>query len=266
MRGILFLLLFLCPAMIPSASGSDAIPGKPSSGQAAQSVDASDNVPSAFEGAIDMILSMEEGAADLTLRMAGDRARLDMRLTVAPLPEPIRMSVLIDAKTPRTVFLVNDRLKTFSAITQPEAPAASAAGKPALKELGRGKILGYNSVHLTLTSPGESIDAWITPELPDVYRVLKRLQEANPQIGNAGAFRALEAAGKSGMPMRLTVIQDGRKAAMEVKKIERRAQPASLFAVPMDYKRTEFGAGGLQPSPEQIEDLKRIIEGALNPQ
>src|SRR5690606_40133654 len=56
MRGILFLLLFLCPAMIPSASGSDAIPGKPSRGQAAQSVDASDNVPSGVARAIDMSL------------------------------------------------------------------------------------------------------------------------------------------------------------------------------------------------------------------
>lgn len=235
--------------MAPSVSGSNA------------------KGAASFEGAIDMILSMESGDADLTLRMAGDRARLDMELAMAPLPEPIRMSVLLDAKTPRTVFLVNDRLKTYSAITQPETSAASGSpGKVAIKELGRGEILGYNCVHLSLTSPGESIDAWITPELPEVYRVLKRLQEANPQFGNAGAFRALEAAGQSGMPMRMTVVQDGRKVAMEVKKIERRAQPAALFAVPMDYKRAESAAGGLQPSPEQIEELKRIIEGALNPQ
>lgn len=255
--------------MIPFASGSDTktAPGKAPEAKTAPGNPSPSNVAAAFEGAIDMILSMESGAADLTLRMAGERARLDMALTMAPLPEPIRMSVLLDAKTPRTVFLVNDRLKTYSALTQPGTPAASgAAGKPAIKELGRGKILGYNSVHLTLTSPGESIDAWITSELPEVYRVLKRVQEANPQFGNPAAFRALEAAGREGMPMRMTVIQEGQKVTLEVKKIERRAQPAALFAVPMDYTRTEFGAGGMQPSPEQIEDLKRIIEGALNPQ
>lgn len=220
-----------------------------------------------FEGVIDMSLTMEAGSGDLMLSMAGDRARLDMMVTVNPMPEPLKMSVLLDAKTPGTVFLVNDRLKTYSPIAVADSAAAPpAAGKYAIKVLGKEKILGYDCTHLTLTRDKELIDAWITQDLPEVYRVLKRLQQANPQIAEAAAFRALDESGRSGLPMRCTVVRDGQRVSTEVRRITRKMMPASLFAVPRDYKRSESGGGSLQPTPEQIEELKRMIEGALDSQ
>ena len=37
----------------------------------------------------------------------------------------------------------------------------------------------------------------------------------------------------------------------------------TLFAVPADYKRSELAASGLQPTPEQVEEMKKLIQGAL---
>ena len=218
-----------------------------------------------FTGIIDMVLSMEAGTGDLRLYMSGDRAKLDMSMLVNPLPEPIKIGVLLDAKTPKVVWLVNDNLKTYSYLNLADSPAApdtSAAAKYVIKELGKQTLLGYACTHLTLSRKGELVDAWITQELPDVYAVLKKLQEANPQYGDLSIFRALEGAGKAGLPLKYTVVRDGQRVTMEVRKTQRKALSAALFTVPNDYKKAE-GASGLQPTPEQIEEMKKIIQGAL---
>lgn len=220
-----------------------------------------------FEGVIDMLLTMEGNNADLLLNMAGDRARLDVMVTMHPMPGPLKMSVLLDAKTPGTVFLVNDPLKTYSPIAVPDSAAAPpAAGKYTIKVLGKEKILGYECTHVVISRDKELIDAWITQELPEVYRVLKRLQQANQQIAETAAFRALDESGRAGLPMRCTVVRDGQKVTTVVRSITRKKLPASLFAVPRDYRRSESGVGGLQPTPEQIEELKKLIEGAMDSQ
>lgn len=221
-----------------------------------------------FEGAIDLKLTMESGGGDLRLWMAGDRAKLDMAITMNPLPQPLRMAVLLDAKEPRKATLVNDAMKSYSVIDLTDASAAdSAGGKYTLKEVGKEKLLGYACTHLTLTRPHELVDAWVTQELPDVYGVLRKLQQANPQFGAADAFRALDAAGKSGLPMRCIVVRDGQRVTTEVRKIERRTVTASMFAVPAGYAQADLaGAAGAQPTPEQIEQMKKMIQGALQGQ
>ena len=109
-----------------------------------------------------MVLSMEAGTGDLRLYMSGDRAKLDMSMLVNPLPAPIKIGVLLDAKTPKIVWLVNDNLKTYSYLNLADSPAApdtSAAGKYVIKELGKQTLLGYACTHLTLTRKGELVDA-----------------------------------------------------------------------------------------------------------
>ena len=217
-----------------------------------------------------MVLTMEAGSGDLRLYMAGDRARLDMSMLVNPLPAPVKLGVLLDAKTPKVVWLVNDNLKTYSYLNLADSPPAvdpASAGKYAIKVLGQEKLLGYPCTHLALTRTHELVDAWITQDLPEAYAVLKKLQEANPQYGDLSIFQALEGAGKSGLPLKYIVVRDGQRVTMEIKRTERKALPAALFTVPADYKKTETpGAAGLQPTPEQIEEMKKMIQGALQGQ
>ena len=101
---------------------------------------------------------------------------------------------------------------------------------------------------------------------PEVYAVLRKLQNVNPQIGEAALFQALDESGHAGLPLNCIVIRDGQRVTTEVKKIERRSLPASVFLIPKNYVRTEGAAGGLQPTPEQIEEMKKVIQGALEGQ
>jgi hypothetical protein len=250
MRDPFPLLLLLASTVIATSAGA-AAPTKP------------------FEGTLDMHLTMETGSGELRLYMSGDRAKLDMHLNVNPLPEPLELAVLLDAKTPRTAFLVNDKAKSWSAVDldAQHMPPDSLGGKYVIKDLGTEKILGHECRHVTLTRHRELVDAWVTQDLPEVYGVVKRLQEANPQLGGTEAFRALDASGKSGLPLRCIVVQDGQRVTTEVRRIERGSQSPSLFVVPKDYKQSDAAAAaGLQPTPAQVEEMKKVIEGALQGQ
>jgi hypothetical protein len=224
---------------------------------------ATESGPGPFQGAIDISLAMEAARGELRLSMAGERARLDMSLSMDPLPAPMRMAVLIDAKRPRKAVLLNDALKVYSEIDLADIPAApdSSEGRYAVKELGKEKLLGYTCTHITLKRTGELVDAWITPELPEVSRVLDKIRRANPQFGAEQAFRTLEAAGKGGLPMRCIVVRDGQRVTTEVRKIERRAVPESLFEVPAGYAKSDIAAGS-RAAPEQSERLNKMIEGS----
>ena len=255
------LLLCLAPQAAPALGGAAPAPGSaPPSGRAT----------SLFSGIIDMKLTMESGNGDLRLFVDGGRnAKLDMKVTVNPLPAPLVMSFLFRVDSPKKVFLLNEKEKTYGEIVldgQNPAVAPGARGAYKVKVLGKGKVLGYDCTHVTLTRDKDWVDAWISKDVGDLFWVLKRLQEANPQIGEAEMFKALEDAGQQGMPMRYTVIREGQRVSTEVRKIEAKALPASLFTIPRDYAKTEGGPGDLQPTPEQVEEMKKLIQGALQGQ
>ena len=63
------------------------------------------------------------------------------------------------------------------------------------------------------------------------------------------------------------MVRDGQRVTTEVRKIERRTVPASLFTVPAGYAQSDLaGVGGVQPTPEQVEQMKKMIQGALQSQ
>jgi hypothetical protein len=200
-----------------------------------------------FEGRIDLALSLETGKGDLELNISGDMAKLEMQIVVNPLPDPIRFSVLFDAKFPKTAYLLSDITKSYSSINLADAvnlpEIEKGKGKYKVKILGEEKILGFVCTHITLMRDKDLIDAWVTQDMPDVYRILKMLQEANPQMGTAELFQALEETGHAGLPMRCIVIRDGQRVTTEVKKVERKLLSASLFIIPKDYARMESSHG-----------------------
>ena len=118
--------------------------------------------------------------------MSGDRAKLDMSMLVSPLPGPIKIGVLLDAKTPKMVWLVNDNLKTYSYLNladPPAAPDTSAAGKYVIKELGKQTLLGYACTHLTLSRKG----GWSTRGSPRSCRTCTRCsRNCRRRIRNTG--------------------------------------------------------------------------------
>ncbi len=203
---------------------------------------------SKFEGSLAMTMTMETGSGDMELFIAGDKIRLDMQLTLNPMPMPIMMCILLDLKSPKQATLVSDQTQSYSTVPIPEAlPAAGAKGlgKYSVRVMEDVVLLGYPCSHIVLKRDKELIDTWITKGLPDMYAALKRLQLANPQIGEAAIFQALEESGHAGMPMRYQVIRDGQKVSMEVKKVSRQKIPASQFSIPMGYVENKMGRPSL---------------------
>ncbi len=243
-------------------------------GAASQKTSPENTSASHFEGVMDMRLIMESGMGDLELSLSGDMAKLDMQITVHPLPDPIRLAVLIDAKTPKTAYLLSEMTKTYSSLnltdqgsrTGKDMEKSQSKNKYKLTVLGRKPILGLPCTHITLVRDKDLIDAWVTKELPDVYAVLKKLQQANPQIGEAALFQALEESGQAGLPLNCIVIRDGQRVTTEVKRIDRRALPASLFQIPKNYVLVQGVTGGQQATQAQIEEMKKVIQGALEGQ
>ncbi len=203
---------------------------------------------SKFEGSLSMSMAMETGNGEMELFIAGDKIRLNMELTLNPMPMPILMGILLDLKTPKQATLISDQTQTYSNIPIPETLPPSGPktlGKYDVKVMGDTTLLGYTCSHIALKRDKELIDTWITKGLPDMYSALKRLQLANPQIGEAAIFQALEESGHAGMPMRYRVVRDGQKVSMEVKKVSRQKIPATQFAIPMGYVENKMGKPGL---------------------
>lgn len=183
----------------------------------------------------------------MVLSLSGDAARLDMKVSVNPLPEPVVLSILHRAKNPRSVLLIDDRQKAYSEVSLMEAgklAGGTEKSKYTVKVLGKGDVLGFASTHVTLSRDKEFVDAWIAVDLKDAFAVLKTLQEANPQVGEAALFRALAESGHAGLPMRCTVIREGQRVTTEVVKVERKALAAALFETPKGYRRMDPGTAG----------------------
>jgi hypothetical protein len=188
----------------------------------------------------------------MTLSIAPEAARLDLEVAVDGMPAPVALAVLHRSGAPGKAHLIDDRARAYSEVDLAEAAKAAARderGAYAVKKLGEGTLLGHPCVHLKLTRGKEFVDAWVAPGLKDAFAALKTVQEANPQVGEGGLFRALEESGHAGLPMRSTVIREGQRVVTEVTRVERKALPAARFEIPAGYREAEGGAAALGRVP-----------------
>ena len=59
-----------------------------------------------FEGVIGMRLALEGGTGRMDLSLSGGNSRLDLAAAIEPMTEPVRLSFLNRAASPRTVVLL----------------------------------------------------------------------------------------------------------------------------------------------------------------
>ena len=188
----------------------------------------------------------------MSLSLGHGSTRLDFEVAVDGMPAPVALAVLHRAGSPGKALLIDDRAKAYSEVDLAEAAeAASGDGRGAyrVRKIGEGTHLGYPCVRLKLTRGKEFVDAWVAPGLKDAFAALRTVQEANPQLGEGGLFRALEESGHAGLPMRSTVIREGQRVVTEVVGVERKALPAARFELPAGYRKAEGGASALGRAP-----------------
>jgi hypothetical protein len=130
-------------------------------------------------------------------------------------------------------YMINHSSKTYSVLP---SNAANQPAKQDVKVTKTGetiKILNYTCTkyNVETTFGGKAVTQviWATPEIKDID--VKTLSKQG--IGNRGSFFY---EGIEGFPLKAEMNSPDGKITVEVKEIKRESLPASLFAVPADYK------------------------------
>jgi len=179
------------------------------------------------------------GTSKMYTSTAGVRVEAEMQL---PQMGSMKSVTLMPASKPGTVITFTDKAKTYTEI-KTQSNAAETA-KYEVKVVGKEKIGAYNCVHSTVSLNGKpAMEMWTSKEIPG-YETLLKQTKANSPIGTESMYRQLESKGASGMMVKMTVGTGG--MTTELVKAEKRSNPASLFAVPAGYTKSEFDPAQMQ--------------------
>ncbi|HUK66973.1 MAG TPA: DUF4412 domain-containing protein [Anaeromyxobacteraceae bacterium] len=198
--------------------------------------------PPPFEGVLESTLSVDErgvagkGTAKIYMSAAGMRMEVNFVLGGAS----VSMTSLVLRARPGVVFLLDNASRSYSELDSQGAPAGES-GKFTVKELGHEKVAGYDTVHVVVTDPrGEMFEVWTTQEIGGA----EAYWASQPTRGKwAGFYKALEAAGAGGWPMKWSQRESagGSRASFEVTKVEAHPLPGELFDL-SGYQRSKASA------------------------
>lgn len=182
------------------------------------------------------------GTSKMYTSSAGVRVEAEMQL---PQIGSMKSITLMPASKPGTVITYTDKAKTYTE-SKPK-PGEAETAKYDVKVVGKEKIGAYNCVHSTVSMNGKpAMDMWTSQDIPG-YQSLQKMAKAFSPLGAEGMYRQLESKGAAGMMVKMTTT-GGRGLSTQLVKAERRSNPASLFAVPAGYTKSEF-------DPAQIQNM-----------
>ena len=224
-----------------------------------------------FEGNVEINMTMTAadgtpvggGTMNLSVSKPGSRMEVNMQ---PPFPKIITIN---RADSPDKVFQINDRAHTYSEMNvtkDTNAPGVAVDKVPwNVKKLGEEKILGYKTQHVLVTHGQESWELWAS-DLMD-YATYRKLQASRGRMGpDEGMVKALKDANADGMPIKGVVMQGGMKVSFEAVKVDKKSLPASTFAVPAGYTKTEGGyrTPGGSSDPRMNDAIRRRNEALKN--
>ncbi len=171
-------------------------------------------------------------------------------------------STLVLNDKPETIYQINDAGHSYSEINRGEHHGSATY---TVKKAGSDTVAGYKAEHAIVTSSaGETFDVWVNKEL---YELAKQFTPGGRQgFDSEGVMQALKTAGVVGVPVRFVVTRAGHedeKSTIELVSVSHKAQDASLFEIPSDYKKSGAGgahAGGMQSlTPEQRAQIMQNL-------
>ena len=143
-----------------------------------------------------------------------------------------------------------------------------------IKKLGKEKINGIMTEHIRVTDKedGSTADLWMTQKYPaDLWTQAFRGRGLGMDFSGNSRAKAMKKYGiKPGFAIKMkTTGKDQPTVVFVVDEIKKKKVPASMFAVPTDYKRVEVptmpaGGQGMQGAPRTKEEAeamrKQILE------
>lgn len=210
-----------------------------------------------FEGVLSFKLSGEtSGTMRSFVSKHGMRSEAEMQappeLQQAGMGKVLKTATIIRASEPRTVYVLDVARKTYSTfVSEPGSSRDDATYT--VKRAGKDRVAGLSCEKATVSSSeGETIDVCITTEL----RADSTWMRALAQGDEDGSDAALRKAGLEGIPVRWS----SGGTTMELVSLDRRSVPASTFAIPEGFKKTENPLGlGEAETKKMMEDAMKDL-------
>ena len=184
--------------------------------------------------------------------------RSEMNLNMAGGTTGLGNIVMLTLKDkPETVYMLNEKDKTYSELS-------SATGGDDMKDypqneyevtlVGKEKVNNFNCTHVRVKRKGSTheTEMWTSTDLAGYAEFAK---VKTKYTGKINMFKALEAKGAVGFPVRIKADEHGQAVQIDLVKAERRTNPASMFSL-TGYTKSE-GLGNVGGVDVQ-EMLKKI--------
>jgi hypothetical protein len=187
--------------------------------------------------------------------------RSEATISAPQLPNGIKITSLILKAQPNTIYLLNDKDKTYSEIQSGNSdeykdyPQADYE----VTVVGKETVNGYNSTHVIIKVNGkQSREMWTTKDIAG-YADFSKIK--TKYTGQDNMYKALAAKGADGMPVRIKTTEGGRSMQLDLIKAEKRSNPATLFSL-SGYTKNSSASG--IPSVEGMPDMQEMMKKLQN--
>jgi len=185
-----------------------------------------------------------------------------------------KLSMIGRASEPDVVYMVNDETKSYTVWDAKKArdEASKSKDKYTIERLGTDTVGGISCQNVRVkSSNGADMEVCMAK---DIAAPAGWLSAMGRNAGGASWVGEMHAAGVDGFPIRW-ITRSGRseKTTMELTKFERKAVPASTFAIPAGYEKTDPMSVGLnseqrkqlddamsQMTPEQRKQVEEMMK------
>ena len=217
-----------------------------------------------FEGMLEMTMS---GAASGTTQVHVSKAGVRTDTSMALQGMNISHSTLVLFKEPHKIFTIDDKQQTYTVLERdPDKEKERQAKKKApitVKKLGKDTVSGFKCEHLLVSTEGHEMELWTTRDLPGFEAMAHMFDRS--MNDSSGFYAALKKENAEGFIAKMKSNDPQHPMTMELTKVTKGAQPASLFEIPSTYTKKEAGAGmGMGGGNLPPEVRKRMEEQMKN--
>jgi hypothetical protein len=165
---------------------------------------------------------------------------------------------LVLSGTPNMVYMLNDKDKTYSEMDASKNSQwkDNATEDYDITVLGKENVNGYNSTHVKIKRKDSKVEEeeWVSTEVNDYASFAMAKTKFT---GRMNLYKALEAKGVKGFPVRIITSTAGNQAQIDFVKAEKRDNPASLFSFD-GYKKTDNAAMGGATMQEMMKKIQSM--------
>jgi len=171
----------------------------------------------------------------------------------------IKITSLTLKDEPNKIYLINEKDKTYSEIesaTQEDYKDLPQADYE-ITLVGKETVNGYNTTHVTIKINDKlREELWTTKDIAG-YADFSKIK--TKYTGKDNMYKALAAKGAEGMPVRIKATDRGQGMQMDLVKVEKRNNPASLFSLTGYTKGSAFsgilGGQGMQEMMKKLQNM-----------